>query len=117
MMMTTTTNNNTNNNTTAAAARAARAAQIGAFVVRIGGEAVITDADAQRALRAAHVLVAGARGLSPTHFGRFLEALPERLPMHWTAADARALSATLAAALSADAAADHAHDDDAQEVS
>ena len=109
-MTTTNTNtNNTNNDNTAAAARAARAAQIGAFVVRIG-EAVITDADAQRALRAAHVLVAGARGLSPTHFGRFLEALPERLPMHWTAADARALSATLAAALSADAAAEHAQE-------
>jgi hypothetical protein len=65
--------------------------------------------DAMRALRMAHVLVAGARGpeagggLSPAHFGNFLRALPTRLAMHWDAADARAFFVVMAAALQRDA--------------
>jgi hypothetical protein len=90
----------------------ARSLQVAFLVGRIG--ALASD-DAMRALRMAHVLVAGARGpeagggvgvgggLSPAHFGNFLRALPVRLPMHWDAADARAFFVVMAAALQRDA--------------
>lgn len=84
----------------------ARSLQVAFLVGRIG--ALASD-DAMRALRMAHVLVAGARGpeagggLSPAHFGNFLRALPTRLAMHWDAADARAFFVVMAAALQRDA--------------
>jgi hypothetical protein len=89
----------------------ARSLQVAFLVGRIG--ALASD-DAMRALRMAHVLVAGARGpeagggvgvggLSPAHFGNFLRALPVRLPMHWDAADARSFFVVMAAALQRDA--------------
>ena len=103
--MTTDTNNSTAANNHTAIAK--RAQQLGALVASIGH--VPTEEEAARALRATYILVwlsrgpVAAGGLSPAHFPHFLEVLPRRMEiMEWTAADARALSASLTAALAAD---------------